>query len=51
MKLQEADRLHCETWNAIMFCGGPAVDSPTIAAAINGGFTSFSEYNDIPAQP
>jgi CRISPR/Cas system-associated exonuclease Cas4 (RecB family) len=21
-----------------MFCGGPAVDSPTIAAAINGGF-------------
>lgn len=37
-KLQEADRLHCEAWNAIMFCGGPAVDSPTIAAAINGGF-------------
>ena len=37
-KLQEADRQHCEAWNAIMFCGGPAVDSPTIAAAINGGF-------------
>ncbi|MEH2510166.1 hypothetical protein V1291_001520 [Nitrobacteraceae bacterium AZCC 1564] len=31
-KLQEAARLHCEAWNAIMFCGGPAVDSPTIAA-------------------
>lgn len=37
-KLQEADRLRCEAWNAIMFCGGPSVDSPTIAAAINGGF-------------
>ena len=37
-KLQEADRLHCEAWNAIMFCGGPAVGSPTIAAAINAGF-------------
>ena len=37
-QLQLADKLKCEAWNAIMFCGGPAVDSPTIAAAINGGF-------------
>jgi len=37
-KLMEADRLHCEAWNAIMFCGGPSADSPTIASAINGGF-------------
>lgn len=37
-QLQFADRLKCEAWNAIMFCGGPAVDSPTIRAAIKSGF-------------
>lgn len=37
-QLQFADRLKCEAWNAIMFCGGPAVDSPTIRAAIRSGF-------------
>ena len=36
-QLQLADRLKCQAWNAIMFCGGPAVDSPTIAAAVNAG--------------
>jgi hypothetical protein len=36
-QLQHADRLKCEAWNAIMFCGGPAADSPTIGAAINAG--------------
>src|ERR1700754_287685 len=37
-KLREADRLHCLAWNAIMFCGGPATDSPTLGAAIKTGF-------------
>jgi hypothetical protein len=36
-QLQLANKLKCEAWNAIMFCGGPAVDSPTIGAAINAG--------------
>lgn len=38
VRLQEADKLKCEAWNAIMFCGGPAVPSPTISQAINGGY-------------
>jgi hypothetical protein len=33
-----ADQLGCEAWNAIMFCGGPATDSPTLRIAINAGF-------------
>lgn len=37
-QLQLADKLKCEAWNAIMFCGGPATNSPTIAQAMNGGF-------------
>lgn len=37
-QLQLADKLKCEAWNAIMFCGGPAVDSPTIGQTVNGGF-------------
>lgn len=35
-KLKAADRMACKSWNAIMFCGGPAMPSPTIAQAING---------------
>src|SRR6476619_7324964 len=27
-KIREADRLECETWNAIMWAGGPAMPSP-----------------------
>src|SRR5664279_5483891 len=44
-KIREADRLECESWNAIMWAGGPAMPSPgdpqaepTFAKAINGGF-------------
>lgn len=34
-----ADRLACEAWNERMRrLGGPAVPSPSIGAAINGGF-------------
>lgn len=36
-KLKAADQFTCKSWNAIMFCGGPATPSPTIAQAINGG--------------
>lgn len=37
-KIREADRLECEAWNAIMFCGGPAQPSPTIGRALNAGY-------------
>src|SRR4030095_14535983 len=44
-KIREADRRECESWNAIMWPGGPAMPSPgepqpepTIAKAINGGY-------------
>lgn len=44
-KLQEADRLECDAWNAIMWAGGPAMPSPgeaqanpTIAKALNAGY-------------
>lgn len=36
-QLQLADKLKCEAWNAIMFCGGPAQPSPTIEQCLNGG--------------
>lgn len=37
-KAREADRLECNAWNAIMFCGGPAQPSPTLGTALNAGF-------------
>lgn len=44
-KLQEADRLECDAWNAIMWAGGPAMPSPgeaqanpTITKALNAGY-------------
>src|SRR5258708_6577991 len=37
-KDREADRLECNAWNAIMFCGGPADPSPTIGTALNAGY-------------
>jgi hypothetical protein len=37
-KYREADRLECNAWNAIMFCGGPADPSPTIGIALNAGY-------------
>jgi hypothetical protein len=37
---REKDRRadECNAWNAIMFCGGPAQPSPTIATALNAGY-------------
>jgi hypothetical protein len=44
-KLREADRLECDSWNAIMWAGGPAMPAPgesqadpTIGKAINRGY-------------
>jgi hypothetical protein len=44
-KLQQADRLECDAWNAIMWAGGPAMPSPgeaqanpTIGKALNAGY-------------
>jgi hypothetical protein len=37
-KYRAADRLECNAWNAIMFCGGPAEPSPTIGTALNAGY-------------
>jgi hypothetical protein len=37
-KDRKADQLECNAWNAIMFCGGPAQPSPTIATALNAGY-------------
>lgn len=37
-KYRAADRLECNAWNAIMFCGGPADPSPTIGTALNAGY-------------
>jgi hypothetical protein len=37
-KDRQADQLECNAWNAIMFCGGPAQPSPSIATALNAGY-------------
>ena len=37
-KLRLAERLECDAWNALMFCGGPAAPSPAIGAAIEAGY-------------
>jgi hypothetical protein len=37
-KDRKADRLECNAWNAIMFCGGPAQPSPNIETALNAGY-------------
>jgi phage terminase large subunit GpA-like protein len=37
-KDRKADQLECNAWNAVMFCGGPAQPSPTIATALNAGY-------------
>lgn len=50
-KLREADRLECETWNAIMWAGGPAIPSPSDSRAepmigkaiINGGYDMLDQ--------
>ena len=37
--VQQADRLHCESWNERMWSDGEPIDpSPTIDQAVNGGF-------------
>jgi hypothetical protein len=45
LEIQKADRLECDTWNAIMWAGGPTmphgsepVAEPTIAKALNAGY-------------